>query len=62
MDREAWWATVLGVAKSQDMTEYTHMHAQYSVMSAVTLKGRVKRYREVTEECGVLGKIHCNCD
>ena len=24
MDREAWWATVRGVEKESDMTEYTH--------------------------------------
>ena len=26
MDREAWWATVQRVAKSQDMTEHAHKH------------------------------------
>ena len=31
-------------------------------MSAVTLKGISKRYREVTEEYGVSGKVRCKYD
>ena len=27
MDREAWWAAVHGVAKSQNMIEHAHMHS-----------------------------------
>ena len=28
MDRAAWWATVQGISKELDMTEYICMHAE----------------------------------
>ena len=29
MERGAWWATVHGIAKRSDATEYTHTHTHY---------------------------------
>ena len=37
MDQGPWWATVHGVAKSQDMTERHHFHFQSLTSSALNL-------------------------
>ena len=37
MDRGAWWATVHGVAMSQDITEHTHTHTHTHPLSLTDL-------------------------
>ena len=46
VDRRAWWAPVLGVAKNQDMTEHAHTHTYCNVNDSKNpLKNTRLKYR-----------------
>ena len=64
MDRRAWWATVLGVTKSQTQlitctNTHTHTHIQtmdyYSVLNISELSGHEKIWRKL--KCTLLGSL-----